>query len=112
MTDQQTSSSPHAYLPPDLVVTVRVNLDASTPRFPTSWSITHGIGTPAQNTYTEVVLPDVLPDDVRPGELVRHAAFETYGRAWAFDYRPEQFDECVGRWGARRRERIVVEVSR
>lgn len=112
MTDQQTSSSPHAYLPPNLVVTVRVNLDASVPRDPRSWSITHGIGTPAAGTYTEVVLPEALPDDVDPGELVQHAAFETYGRAWAFDYPPERFDECVGRWGAVRRERIVVGVSR
>jgi hypothetical protein len=77
---------------------------------PGSWFITHPLGRPAGNTYTEVAFaPDVA---VQPravlDEVVRHVARDLYGTAWAFTYPPEDFADAIERYGSRRRERVVV----
>lgn len=61
-----------------------------------SWFITHGIGTPAGGTFTEVAIdPAVLgdaPRDIARAALeqtVRELAVQLYGDSWAFTYDPQ-----------------------
>lgn len=83
---------------------------------PGSWFITHGLGKPAQGTYTEVAFaPSALTDpDGEPwpehvlDAAVREVAGQLYGTAWAFQYRPEQYADAIGRHALRRRERVVI----
>lgn len=85
--------------------------------------ITHGLGTPAGGTHTEVWFVDgtagardldgdgSFRDPEREAlreEVVRAAAIETYGRRWAFTYRPEQVEDAVLRYGSLLRERVEV----
>lgn len=82
------------------------------------WYITHPLGRPAGGTYTEVAFSRTArfaaarherPDAVLE-EVVRRVAVDLYGTAWAFTYRPDQYDDAIGRWQMRRRERVVVTV--
>jgi len=77
-----------------------------------SWFITFGLGRPAASTYTEVVLaPSVREADLPEAVLevvVRGVAAELYGSAYAFMYRPEQYESAIGRFSMRRRERVAV----
>jgi hypothetical protein len=88
---------------------------------PGSWFITHGLGEPAAGTYTEVAFaPGVLERVVLVGEqayavgkrlleeVVRQVAVALYGTAWAFTYRPDQYEDAIARHGLRRRERVIV----
>lgn len=92
-----------------------------------SWFITHPLGRPAGNTYTEVSFtPTVLaalhglPLDpqldlaayVRAilDAVVRAVAVELYGTAWAFTYGPEHPPQSLARREAGRRELVTVEV--
>jgi hypothetical protein len=80
---------------------------------PGSWFITHGLGTPAAGTYTEVAFaPEVLqqPEATEAAleQITRQVARALYGNAWAFTYRPDQWHEAIERHGMRRRERVVV----
>jgi hypothetical protein len=94
----------------------------------TSWTVTFGLGGPAAGTYTEVRFPAAVLDaeggarefvagaadpayelERLLDDLVRRVAEETYGRSWAFHYRPEQYEQSVARWNTRRREVVVVE---
>lgn len=76
------------------------------------WTVTFGFGKPAQGTYTEIAFaPEVAaqnhPERVLE-EVVRQVVIDLYGTAWAFTYRPDQYDEAIARWSLRRRERVVV----
>ena len=108
--------------PPQLNVAARLMLagdEAETPVRPTSWFITHGLGKPAEGTFTEVAFADdvlallaELHDEQRV-EIVLEAAarvvaVQLYGQAWAFLYRPDQRDEALTRHGLRRREVVLV----
>lgn len=82
---------------------------------PGSWYITHGLGKPAENTYTEVAFEGTfvdedgaaLPEHVLD-EAVRAVAGQLYGTAWAFHYRPDQAEESIHRYSLRRRERVLI----
>lgn len=88
------------------------------PTWAGSWFISHGLGKPAQNTYTEVAFTDealgelvhATPSEVErvQEEVVRRVAVELYGTAWAFTYRPDQYEDAIARHGLRRRERVIV----
>lgn len=102
-----------------LVWQAKLDLDTAEDVSPSSWSITHGLGKPAEGTFTEVAFgPDVnaellmLPGTLEPhivaDQLVREVAAALYGTAYAFVYPPEQYDEAVARWALRRRELVVV----
>jgi len=83
----------------------------------TSWFVTFGFGKPAASTYTEVAFADTAladedehfqhPEHVLDA-VVRRVAADLYGQAWAFHYRPEQYDEAIGRYPVRLREKVVV----
>lgn len=82
-----------------------------------SWFITHGLGKPAAGTYTEVAFTIEEPSDSQEQivqdervleEVVRQVATQLYGTAWAFTYRPDQYEDAIARWGLRRRERVIV----
>lgn len=86
---------------------------------PTSWFVTFGFGKPAASTYTEVAfdleaLTDPDADGAAPhpeyvlDAVVRRVTVDLYGQAWAFHYRPDQYDEAIARHGVRLRERVVV----
>jgi hypothetical protein len=79
---------------------------------PGSWFITHPLGKPAGNTYTEVIITPAVQAEEHPEHVidavVRRVADELYGRAWAFHYRPEQYADSIERWGMTRRERVAV----
>lgn len=86
---------------------------------PSSWFVTFGFGKPAASTYTEVAFTDdalgriegttndTLPERVLD-EVVRTIAADLYGTAWAFHYRPDQYQDAIARHGVRLRERVVV----
>lgn len=80
------------------------------PPAPSSWFITHGLGGPAEGTFTEVEFdagePVNLEHIIEP--VVREVAVQLYGTAWAFTYRPTEFADAIARHGLRRRERVVV----
>jgi hypothetical protein len=78
------------------------------PLLPGSWFITHRLGGPARNTYTEVAFDAPPPDPLIAQEIVRRVAIDLYGTSWAFHYRPDSFEDAIGRWDMRRRERVVV----
>lgn len=85
--------------------------DTPSERLPTSWFVTFGFGKPAESTYTEVMFPRVITDEHPEHVLdavVRRVAVDLYGTAWAFHYRPDQYDEAIGRYPVRLRERVVV----
>lgn len=72
-----------------------------------SWYITFGLGTPDGQLYTEVRVSADL--DVREqGEAVRQAVYARYGRAWAFDYPPEQFEDAIAAYNLRLREVVTA----
>lgn len=88
-----------------------------------TWAITHGLGSIAGGTHTEVSFVDgsagardldsdgSFRDPEREAlreEVVRAAAIETYGRRWAFIYRPEKVVDSVLRYGSLLRERVEV----
>jgi hypothetical protein len=70
-----------------------------------SWFVTFGIGTEFGRMYTEVLVPADLSVQEQ-SERVRAATFARYGRSWAFDYPPEQFDDSIGRYNLALREVI------
>lgn len=86
------------------------------PNLPGSWFITHGLGKPAANTYTEVAFGENALIDPQgeawPEHILDRAVLEVagqlYGRAYAFHYRPDQFADSIERYGLRRRERVVI----
>lgn len=95
------------------------------PTGPTGGSsvITHGLGTLAGNTHTEVSFVDgsagardldgdgSFRDPEREAlreEVVRAVAGDLYSRRWAFTYRPEEVEESVLRYGSILRERVEV----
>jgi hypothetical protein len=108
--------------PPQLNVAARLVLagdEAETPVRSTSWFITHGLGKPAEGTFTEVAFADDVLEllaelhdehavEVVLDATVRMVAVQLYGQAWAFLYRPEQRDEALTRHGMRRREVVLV----
>jgi hypothetical protein len=74
--------------------------------------ITHGLGTPAAGTYTEVAFTAssgwfAMAEDVRR-EIVRKVADQLYGSRWAFIYGPEQYRDAIARWDLRLREKVIV----
>lgn len=95
-------------------------VDEHAANLPGSWYITHPLGGPAAGTYTEVAFsPEAIgalnsSADVlaHTEDAVRMVASSLYGDRWAFAYMPHAFDDSIGRYGARRRERVLVsEVS-
>jgi hypothetical protein len=80
----------------------------------TSWFITHGLGGPAEGTFTEVAFDGETTETPLPvteavlEAITRTVAVQLYGRAWAFVYRPDQYASSIERHGMRRRERVVV----
>jgi len=82
------------------------------------WYVTHGLGTPAGGTYTEVAFARHTPlaTGIPPAEqsrevleqVVRSSIRELYGNRWAFHYPPEEYGEAIGRWQLSLRERLVV----
>jgi hypothetical protein len=89
-------------------------VSASLPPHPSSWFVTHALGTPAGGTYTEVLIAhpihgvSALPEHVLDA-VVRHLAEQVYGRTWAFHYHPDRYADAIERYGLLRRERILVE---
>jgi hypothetical protein len=82
---------------------------------PTSWFITHPLGGPAANTFTEVQMPDFTPDGEKLEEsvldaAVRQIAMQLYGTAYAFTYRPGQYADSIARHRMTRRELVLVSV--
>jgi hypothetical protein len=88
---------------------------------PSSWFITHPLGTPAAGTFTEVALADDVRAELvelhagRPevvemivDEAVRHLAGQLYSDRWAQVYRPSQYADAIARHGMRRREWAVI----
>lgn len=82
---------------------------------PSSWFITHGLGTPAAGSFTEVVVPDFTDSGERvsrgdQSEIVRQVADQLYGSRWAFHYPPEKYETSIQTdyWSLWRRERVVV----
>jgi hypothetical protein len=100
-----------AHMTTTMSITARLvpNVDEHAMNLPGSWFITHPLGGPAGDTYTEVVIHqgERYPESMRD-DAVRFVATELYGSRWAFHYRPEQFDDAIGRYGLRRRERVFV----
>lgn len=95
--------------PPVLDYEARLDEDPIGP-WAGSWSITFGLGGPAQRSYTEVAFRgqlQELPASVQD-EVVRRVAADLYGTAWASLYPPEQHAAKVARYGMNRRERVVV----
>jgi hypothetical protein len=95
---------------PLLRYVARLDPSNTGPDWAGSWFITHGLGKAAEGTYTEVGwgqglrnLPEHVIEDV-----VRRVAVELYGTAWAFIYRPDQYEDAIARHGLRRRERVIV----
>lgn len=82
------------------------------------WYVTHGLGSIAAGTYTEVAFATAVPraDQTPPAgqppalhrEVVRRVARELYGERWSNLYPPEEYVDAVARWDMRLRERIVV----
>jgi hypothetical protein len=90
---------------------------------PGAFAITHGLGSLAGGTHTEVVFVDGTlgrrdldgdgsfrdPErDALAEEVVRTVAVDLYARRWAFTYRPEQVADSVLRYGSLLRERVEV----
>jgi hypothetical protein len=79
---------------------------------PGAWFVTHPLGKPAAGTYTEVAFTQTVLDQQHPPEVleqvVRDVAAELYGNAWAFHYRPADYEQAIERYAMRRRERVVV----
>jgi hypothetical protein len=72
-----------------------------------TWYVTFGLGTPDGRTYTEVKVRASLPRDEQD-LAVRHAVVMRYGRNWAFNYPPEDFDDSIARYNLRLRETLIV----
>ena len=70
-----------------------------------SWYITFGIGGPHGKQYTEVKVPAEL-SYFEQAARARKVAVERYGRTWAFDYPPQEFEESIARYGLTVREVI------
>lgn len=103
---------------PELTYEALLHASPAGPDWAGSWTVTFGFGKPAQGTYTEVAFASNVLDSLRHDEsvsaecvleeVVRRVAVDLYGTAWAFVYRPDQYEQAVARWGLRRRERVVV----
>jgi hypothetical protein len=74
-----------------------------------SWFITFGLGSPDGRTYTEIQVP-ALMERREQERLVRATVIGRYGRQWAFDYPPEDFDSAISQYGLTLREKLVAEV--
>jgi hypothetical protein len=93
----------------------RIDPLADTTIHPSSWFITHGLGTPARGMFTEVVVPDFTDNGTKltvwqQSEIVRTVAAQLYGRRWAFHYPPGDYESTIqtDNWSLTRRERVVV----
>lgn len=86
---------------------------------PLVWAITHGLGTVAGGTHTEVSIDPGAVDPLQThldrdriarllDDLVRSVAREAYGTRWSFHYRPDEVDASVLAFGSKVRERIEV----
>lgn len=71
------------------------------------WYITFGLGGPFGYQYTEVRVPACY-SDANQEAYVRQVAVERYGRKWAFNYPPDQFDESIGCYGLTLREVVTA----
>lgn len=73
-----------------------------------SWYVTHGLGTPAAGTYTEVRVEQsgASPEEVE--SVVRQVINDLYGSHWAFIYPPADYERCIGRFGMKLRERVLI----
>lgn len=79
------------------------------------WYITFGLGTAAGKTFTRVQFADDFTDaDGAPypehvlHAVVRQVAAELYGTAWAFNYRPDEYQGAIGRFDMRIREHVDI----
>jgi hypothetical protein len=68
-----------------------------------SWYITFGFGGEWGGHYTEIRVPAHLSPTTQE-EVSRLAAFDRYGKVWAFQYAPEQFERCIQKYGMKLRE--------
>lgn len=96
--------------PPQLTYEARLDPSSTGPDWAGSWFVTFGSGKPAQGTYTEVAFVgfDRAQTERVLEEVVRRAALDLYGTAWAFTYRPDQYEHAIAKYGLRRRERVIV----
>lgn len=92
----------------DIHVTARLSPFHSVPVGAQSWFISHGLGTPAAGTFTEVIFEGEQPDEITAAVAVRQVADQLYSNRWAFVYRPDQYAVAIARHGMTRRERVVV----
>lgn len=103
-------------LTPNITAYLVPEVDPAAANLPGSWYITHGLGKPAQGTYTEVAFGDnaLIDPDGQPwpevvlDAAVRTVAIQLYGTSWAFQYRPDQYAVAIGEHGLRRRERVTI----
>lgn len=97
-------------VPPVIDYAATLDRDPGCVLLPGSWYVTHPLGGPAAGTFTEVAFDPWLPaqPDAVLDEVVHRVAVDLYGRAWAFTYRPDQYEQAIGRHGMRRRERVIV----
>lgn len=82
------------------------------------WYVTHGLGSVAAGTYSEVAFATAVPraGQTPPAEhpptvqrdVVHRVARELYGERWSNLYPPDEYDAAVARWDMQLRERIVV----
>lgn len=70
-----------------------------------SWFITFGFGQAHSGQYTEIKVPACY-STAHQNVYARQMAFERYGKAWAFDYPPEAFEDSIASYGMTLREVI------
>lgn len=96
-----------------------IRTDEHSENLPGSWFISHQLGGPAKNTYTEVTFPEIGTFPEIPGvfagevrrvlnEVTRAVAVDLYGSKWAFHYAPERYASAIAKYGLTRRERVAV----
>lgn len=88
----------------------RIDPLADTSIHPSSWFITHGLGTPAAGMFTEVTFPEGTADlsIQEQAEIVRTVAAQVYGNRWAFHYPPDDYHDVIENYSLVRRERITI----
>jgi hypothetical protein len=78
---------------------------------PGAYAVTHGLGSFAGGSHTEVAFTDSSAGGLSVAvadEVVRAVANALYARSWAFTYSPDQVPNSVLRYGSILRERVEV----
>ena len=76
-----------------------------------TWFVTFGLGGPHGKQYSQIQIevPEGTDEHI-VDQSIRDAIVASYGTAWAFHYRPDQFDDAIGRYNLKMRELLKAEI--